>query len=90
MSQTQRKAVEYTLMILGAAMTMAFSVGIARRELDGKEDASAHTLDMARLGARMDLRDVRDSAARAEDRRMLRDVACTVNPNRSYCKDNGP
>lgn len=83
---TQRKTFEYAMMIAGAVATMFFSLGLARRELDGKEDASAHELDMTRLRGEIRTQAVRDSAERADTRRILTDVSCELNPKRDYCQ----
>jgi hypothetical protein len=87
---TQRKTFEYAMMIAGAVATMFFSLGLARRELDGKEDASAHELDLERLRARIELQAVRDSAERADTRRIMTDISCQLNPTRDYCSNRRP
>lgn len=78
----QRKSLEYALMVAGAVATMFFSLGLARRELDGKEDQAAHERDITRLRNEIAIQAVRDSADRAETRRILLDLACDVSPKR--------
>lgn len=89
MTAAQKKGLQIGLQIvlavLGLVGTAAFSAGLARNELTGKEDASAHAADISALRSEAQLQRVRDSAQIGAVFTIVRDVACDQNPRRSYC-----
>lgn len=85
MTQSQRDTIKWAVTVGLAIATVVFSLGMARHELDGKEDAAAHARDLEQLRGEIKLQFVRDSAERADTRRVLVDIACQLNPKRGYC-----
>lgn len=49
MTAPQKTALHYLLMCVGAIATVFFSLGIARVQLDSKEDRASHDRDMAAI-----------------------------------------
>lgn len=93
MTNAQKNGLRYAGLIVGAAATIAFSAGVARNELDGKEDRAQHAADVRALQAALDteknaaaLQHVRDSATMSVILDRVNDVACQQNPSRSYCR----
>lgn len=87
MTTSQKKSALALLATIGIPLLAAVaSIGAARRELSGKEDTSAHALDVQQLRASMTLQQVRDSAQMAAMFSRITDVACEQNPRRRYCR----
>jgi hypothetical protein len=96
MTTAQKKGIQYALAILAGAAGVAFSTGYSRRELEGKEDTSAHVSDLTavRDSVRSEraeriqqeqLRLIRDSAWKARMENRVTDIACDLNAKRRYC-----
>jgi hypothetical protein len=93
MTTAQKKGMQYAALIVGAAMTVAFSAGLARRELDQKEDRATHAADLREMQSAIreernlrELQQIRDSATMSVVLDRLNDIACLQNPNRGYCR----
>ena len=93
MTTAQKAGFRIAALIVGATLTIAFSAGMARNQLDGKEDRDAHAADMRVLDnairderAARTLQQVRDSALVAAVLERVTDLACQQNPTRRYCR----
>ena len=93
MTTAQRTGLRYAIAIVTATAGLIFSLGMARNQLDGKEDRATHDADMravdnallAERNART-LQQVRDSALMAVVLERVTDLACQQNPARRYCR----
>lgn len=93
MTTAQRKGIEIAFILVSGAVTVAFSAGYARREVDTKEDREAHAADVRSLSDRIrderelrQLQVLRDSATMATLIVRVTEVACDQNPRRRYCR----
>jgi hypothetical protein len=93
MTTAQKNGLKYAALIVGTAMSVAFTAGWVRREIDGKEDRVAHDMDMRlqeqairdESNARL-LQHVHDSAFASVILDRVNDIACAQNPTRRYCR----
>jgi hypothetical protein len=93
MTTAQKTGLRFAAAVIAAAATVIFSAGMARSQLDGKEDRAAHEADMREINSALlaeqtarTLQQVRDSALMAVVLERVTDLACQQNPSRRYCR----
>lgn len=86
MTTAQKNGLRYAAAILGAAVTIATSAAMMRRDVQAKEDRADHVADMREERSARELQHVRDSATMSVILERVTDVSCQQNPTQRYCR----